>query len=156
MFLVVKFSFIKWLTQNKKLSGIWIPVQYNMWLVGLVKLLTLFEFLHIKPSNNKSLFWVSGIRIPTVSWSSLHLESKLREIKHSNSNFELRCQFISLSKRWSYLWHYKTCLKQFSRLWFITLPSTIMAVKKRICYRDRLKTHDPATITVKGITVGTK
>ena len=23
----------------------------------------------------------------------------------------------------------------------------IMAVKKRICYKDRLKTHDPATIT---------
>ena len=22
-----------------------------------------------------------------------------------------------------------------------------MAVKKRICYKDRLKTHDPATIT---------
>ena len=27
------------------------------------------------------------------------------------------------------------------------INTIIMAVKKRICYKERLKTHDPATIT---------
>ena len=30
------------------------------------------------------------------------------------------------------------------------INTIIMAVKKRICYKERLKTHDPATIRIMG------